>query len=241
MTNVGRQIKRLRTAQHMTQDELAEKLFVSRQTVSNYETGKSNPDVDTLVRIAQIFETDVNCLIYGPQIPPDQRRQRRRIVISVAVTAALAVAMVFLVPWAKALAKRTFIATPGLLVFYIGWPLLMTMTGWTLMELGGYFLRARWPKGRAVTWIRRALIVLLALYGVMAVPFSVSAIRGVIAAVHGASYSGSFSFPLGLNRLWVWMARYSVAAQMVFALMGAGLRITWKEKKTETPPETAEA
>lgn len=41
MANVGKNIRRLRTQKHMTQDELAEKLFVSRQTVSNYETGDS--------------------------------------------------------------------------------------------------------------------------------------------------------------------------------------------------------
>lgn len=41
MANVGKNIRRLRTQKHMTQDELAEKLFVSRQTVSNYETGVS--------------------------------------------------------------------------------------------------------------------------------------------------------------------------------------------------------
>ena len=41
MANVGKQIKKLRMARSMTQDDLAERLFVSRQTVSNYETGVS--------------------------------------------------------------------------------------------------------------------------------------------------------------------------------------------------------
>ena len=42
MANVGKQIRKLRTARSMTQDDLAEQLFVSRQTVSNYETGASH-------------------------------------------------------------------------------------------------------------------------------------------------------------------------------------------------------
>ena len=50
----------------MTQDELAQKLFVTRQTVSNYENGKSRPDVEMLDRIAQMLETDIVTLIYGP-------------------------------------------------------------------------------------------------------------------------------------------------------------------------------
>ena len=41
MANVGKNIRILRTKNGMTQDELAEKLFVSRQTVSNYENGVS--------------------------------------------------------------------------------------------------------------------------------------------------------------------------------------------------------
>ena len=45
MRDIGKNIRQLRTQQNMTQDELAQKLFVTRQTVSNYETGKSKPDV----------------------------------------------------------------------------------------------------------------------------------------------------------------------------------------------------
>lgn len=41
MTNIGKNIRILRTEKKMTQDELAEKLFVSHQTVSNYERGVS--------------------------------------------------------------------------------------------------------------------------------------------------------------------------------------------------------
>ena len=47
MRDIGKNIRDLRTRKDMTQDELAEKLFVTRQTVSNYETGKSRPDVDS--------------------------------------------------------------------------------------------------------------------------------------------------------------------------------------------------
>ena len=65
MANIGKNIRRLRNSKHMTQDDLAEKLFVSRQTVSNYETGKSNPDIDMLLKIAEVLEADVNVLIFG--------------------------------------------------------------------------------------------------------------------------------------------------------------------------------
>ena len=69
MRDIAKNIRSLRTSQNMTQDDLAEKLFVTRQTVSNYETGKSRPDVEMLARIAEVLKTDVNTLIYGPQAP----------------------------------------------------------------------------------------------------------------------------------------------------------------------------
>ena len=45
MRDIGKNIRLLRQQKIMTQDELAEALFVTRQTVSNYETGRSRPDV----------------------------------------------------------------------------------------------------------------------------------------------------------------------------------------------------
>ena len=64
-SHVAAAIKSIRLYRGMTQEELARKLFVTRQTVSNYETGRSNPDIETLKRISEILEVDVNDIIYG--------------------------------------------------------------------------------------------------------------------------------------------------------------------------------
>ena len=57
--SIGSNIKKLRVKQGLTKDELAQALFVTRQTVSNYETGRSNPDVDMLQRISEVLHTDI--------------------------------------------------------------------------------------------------------------------------------------------------------------------------------------
>lgn len=62
---VGENIKRFRTQRHMTQDELAQQLNVTRQAVSNWETGKTQPDIETLHKIAQILDVTMEELIYG--------------------------------------------------------------------------------------------------------------------------------------------------------------------------------
>lgn len=55
MSKVGKNIRKQRVQQGMSQEALAEKLHVSRQTISNYETGKSYPDIDMLVNIAEVL------------------------------------------------------------------------------------------------------------------------------------------------------------------------------------------
>ena len=48
-------------------------LHVTRQTISNYETGRSRPDVEMLAELAQALDADIKELLYGPtewNIPP---------------------------------------------------------------------------------------------------------------------------------------------------------------------------
>lgn len=78
MASVGTHIKRLRAARGLTQEALAERLFVTRQAVSAWETGKALPDVETLERIAAALDADVTEVIYGVPQAPDLRRVRRR-------------------------------------------------------------------------------------------------------------------------------------------------------------------
>lgn len=55
MRDIGKNIRDLRQQKHLTQEELAEQLFVTRQTVSNYENGRTRPDVDQILRLAEIL------------------------------------------------------------------------------------------------------------------------------------------------------------------------------------------
>ena len=60
MRDIGKNIKAFREWKCLTQDQLAEKLFVTRQTVSNYETGRSRPDIEMLTKIADVLDVDAN-------------------------------------------------------------------------------------------------------------------------------------------------------------------------------------
>lgn len=65
-------IKTARKNKGLTQEELANKLNVVRQTVSKWEKGFSVPDADTLQRIADILEVDIKHLLGAPVKGEDQ-------------------------------------------------------------------------------------------------------------------------------------------------------------------------
>lgn len=58
-------IKKQRNNLGFTQAEIAEKLHVTRQTISNWEQGKSYPDLDTLVKISDIYKISIDTLLKG--------------------------------------------------------------------------------------------------------------------------------------------------------------------------------
>ena len=58
-------ILELRKANEMTQQQLAEKLIVTPQAVSRWEKGETEPDADTLIKIAEIFNISLDELISG--------------------------------------------------------------------------------------------------------------------------------------------------------------------------------
>lgn len=59
------QMKKYRTEAGLSQDALAEKIFVSRQTISNWETGKNYPDINSLLRMSEVFGVSVDALLKG--------------------------------------------------------------------------------------------------------------------------------------------------------------------------------
>lgn len=67
------QISQLRKQKKMSQEELAAALNVSRQAVSKWENGQSNPDTANFVRLAEIFEVDVNNLLGNTPAPQEER------------------------------------------------------------------------------------------------------------------------------------------------------------------------
>ncbi|MGN0470830.1 MAG: zinc ribbon domain-containing protein [Acutalibacteraceae bacterium] len=57
----------LRTKKGLTQDELAEQIFVTRQAVSRWETGETVPNTETLKLLSKLFDVSINTLLGSPR------------------------------------------------------------------------------------------------------------------------------------------------------------------------------
>ena len=57
----------LRTQKGLSQDELAEKVFVTRQAVSRWENGETTPNVETLKLLSRLFDVSINTLLGAPR------------------------------------------------------------------------------------------------------------------------------------------------------------------------------
>lgn len=63
MATFQQRLKSLRTGSNMNQEELGEKIGVGKMTISQYETGKRRPDIETLEALADIFNVSTDYLL----------------------------------------------------------------------------------------------------------------------------------------------------------------------------------
>lgn len=57
----------LRVQKGLSQDELAERVFVTRQAVSRWETGETTPNTETLKQLSRLFDVSINTLLGAPR------------------------------------------------------------------------------------------------------------------------------------------------------------------------------
>ena len=62
---IGKQIRKHRQDLKLSQDELAEKIFVTRQTISNWENDKNYPDIKSLLLLSSLFDISLDILVKG--------------------------------------------------------------------------------------------------------------------------------------------------------------------------------
>ena len=157
MRDIGANIRRARTRRRLTQDDLAQTVHTTRQTISNYETSRSRPDVETLQRLADALGVELTELLDGAPSADARRAALRRLCIMGAVTLVLAGLWAYL--HAVCLRQYQHGDMTPLAAMLITEPLLLCALAWTLLQALRMVTRLR-PRchGSAVFSPRRAAL-----------------------------------------------------------------------------------
>ncbi len=130
---ISKNIKALRTERGWTQQEMADMLFVTRQTVSNWENGKALPDVETLLQIAEKLDIDVNELVYGKRKISEQLK--KSIIFSLMCLIALSICQYILNYVNLKYLKNNFILLANNLYYFTINPLKLFFSGMLLIQI----------------------------------------------------------------------------------------------------------
>ena len=167
MRAIGKNIRDIREQRKMTQDELANHLFVTRQTVSNYENGRTQPDIDTLMKLSEIFEVDVHVLLYGQPKTRIQQKMLRRLYIGGACIVLLIVGNFLLSDWAMHHQQLTYDVIPTFFLYILYRPVLFALLGWTILQALGTFTALQPFQARPARYVRWSILVITALFFVI--------------------------------------------------------------------------
>lgn len=173
MRDIGKNIRKARMEQKMTQDTLAEKLFVTRQTVSNYETGRSHPDIEILMQIAEVLGVELNILLYGVPEPPERKREKKQVMILLSVLVALGTVILLLRPHLVYLGSTYYFAMPWLWIRTLLLPAMYFLLGWVVLQAACVFLGARVPHFKGKKTLHIALMSFLGACIILLLPWIV--------------------------------------------------------------------
>ena len=114
---IGNQIKQHRAALNLSQEELAEQVYVTRQTLSNWENGKTYPDVNSLLRLSGVFGVTLDELVKGDI--PKMKEQIKQSDIIEFKRASYILTVMYLVMVVSALPLWTYLKITGMVIWGI--------------------------------------------------------------------------------------------------------------------------
>ena len=161
MRDIGKNIRDLRQQKHLTQEELAEQLFVTRQTVSNYENGRTRPDVDQILRLAEIFDTDANAVLYGPPVPEGRKTALIQAAAGCGLTAAIYLLYRFFLPTAQDIQSFHYDPRWTAALMYVVRPVFLLLLGWSLVQVLSLAAAVKLPERPWVRCLRRGLLAIV--------------------------------------------------------------------------------
>lgn len=227
MRDIGKNIRTLRIRKKLNQDQLAEAIHVTRQTVSNYETGRSRPDVEMLAKLAEVLDVDIKELLYGPSKMEHFTRLLLRLAVGAVLTGLAAILYFVGGPWAQRLLEERYVMFPIYMVIFFVKPLFFILLGWTFSQGCLVLLRSEPLNYRWAIWTRRLILLGIAVWMIAMAPWFFYLVRGMWEELKHLWGDGSFSHTSSfrLNAFVLFAARHPKVLSLSSALCGAALGI----------------
>jgi len=135
MRDIGTNIRNIRIQKGITQEDLAERLYITRQAISSYETGRTRPDIDMIFKIADVLQTDTNTLLYGPQPTQKQQKAKRQLIIGIVLSVLLAAVYLGCNIYILSIPERYVVKSiPQNLIRITILPIMWYCIGWVLLH-----------------------------------------------------------------------------------------------------------
>ena len=158
MNRFSQNLRRVRCQAGLTQQQLADRLHVTRQSVSSWELGRTEPDFETAGRLAEIFGTSVSSLLGEDEKPPYPRFQKR-FVLGFAVCAGLLLAVSGLELGLFAYWRKLLLHDYSPALYAALWKLFVPPLLWYASGLGAVCFFAWWAPIRCGKRARSALFL----------------------------------------------------------------------------------
>ena len=84
LIKIGKLLQEVRKEKGFTQEQLAERMGVARRTVSRWETGSNMPDLDVLIELSDLYETDLREILSGERKSEQMNEELKNTVLQVA-------------------------------------------------------------------------------------------------------------------------------------------------------------
>lgn len=168
MAKVSKNIKKLRTEKNMTQEQLADKINVTRQTVSSWENDRTQPDIEMLELLSEAFGTGIEELIYGEkkniglEAPKPDRRKAMNIVFATLGSLLTATGLIIVIVSFWDMLPDAFLACLSFLPLLLGGGIATWAYAKKKTSIG-------WSEGSSVAWVAG----LVATLGLVVAMFSI--------------------------------------------------------------------
>ncbi len=240
MKDIGKNIRTLRVEKGLTQEALADALFITRQTVSNYETGRSRPDINMLMEIAAVLGTDANHILYGPPIPASRKRAYRELIIGCIVLLILTIMSVVLHQITKEMSRLSYFSAPNYLVDLTIDPALMLVLGWCILHGVGLLFGAK-PFGKSWTkYVRYGLLISLGVSFLLLCPLLLWLVSVIVHTISGNTLEAGFTYVPVFQEILNAIIRIGMKYSGVYCALGGMLWIFGFPERKNKEDKTAQ-